>query len=200
MRLVRTAVVVLLAALVAGACSGGSGTAGSASAAPGSPSSAPASASPAPSGSGSSGGGGAVEGNPGSGATPVPVPPIGPGDSGGTVPSPTPTRVHPVAGLLSIHDVRATGLRAAMSGDHLVAQVYWWSGPAPCSELAGVAVAHAGTTFTLTVREGAAQLGIACPALAMYKVTSVDLGAVSPGRYTVNALGVDVGAVVLYAG
>lgn len=116
------------------------------------------------------------------------------------MPSPSPTAVRPVSGLFNVHDVRATALQASVSNGSLVARVFWWSGPPPCSELSEVKVDQTGNTFTLTVREGAQQLGIACPALAMYKVTTVDLGPVSRGTYTVNALGVDPGTVVVSTG
>jgi len=193
----RQIAALLLAALLVGACASGPAGSSSAASASTTPSSASASAAPAPSVSDS---GEAVAGNPGSGDSSVPAPPLSSGGAGGPIPSPTPTEVHPVAGLLAVHDVRATRVHAAMSGERLVAQVFWWSGPPPCSELSEVATARTGDTFTLTIREGAVQLGVACPALAMYKVTTVDLGPVAPGTYTVDVLGVDVGATVLYAG
>lgn len=210
MRLARSAFGILLAMLMAAvvaACAGGpvasspapaasASTAPSASSTPGASDAGGGSASSGPGGTG-----GAVSGNPGAGVTPGPVaPPVGPGQSPGKPLSPKPTEVRPVRGLLGIHDVPASEVRAAMSGDHLVATVSWWSGPPPCSDLAEVNVARAGTTFTLTLREGAAQLGIACPALAMYKATTVDLGPVAQGTYDVKAFGVDAPAVVLYAG
>jgi hypothetical protein len=105
-----------------------------------------------------------------------------------------------VANLLNVHDVRATEVRAFTVGDHLMATVLWWSGPPPCSSLDEVKVDHAGTTFTLTVREGAEQLGIACPALAMFKQSTVDLGRVAAATYSVVAQGVDQPATVVYAG
>jgi hypothetical protein len=55
--------------------------------------------------------------------------------------------------------------------------------------LAGVDVVRDGTTFTLTVREGAAQQGVACSEIAMYKATIVDLGKLDPGVYTIKATG-----------
>lgn len=211
MRLARPAVAVLLVGIVA-ACSGGAGLAGSASpqsssapasasaSASGSASAGPTSSAPASDGGrsgGGTGGSGAVGGNPGSGASSAPV---GPGESPGALPGPSPTEVQPVAGLLGVHDVRATTVQARVSSGHLIASVSWWSGPPPCSELSGVSAARTGSSFTLTVREGAAQLGVACPALAMAKATTVDLGPVTPGTYRVSALGVDVPAEVLYAG
>ncbi len=140
--------------------------------------------------------GGAVAGNPG--VTPIPV--DGPGASGGVVPVQPPTEVTPVANLQRVHDVRAAEVRAQMSGNHLTATVLWWSGPAPCSQLSEVKVVASGTTFTLTVREGAELLGIACPALAMHKATTVDLGPIAPGTYHIAVLGVDTPITVVYNG
>ncbi len=202
MRPLRPLIALSLAGLLTAACSAGPGAPVSASApAASAPPSASASASagPSPQASGNEGSG-AVGGNPGSGVTPVPITPGGPAQSAPPVPSPSPTEAAPVAGLLNVHDMHASALRASVSNGHIIARVFWWSGPPPCSQLAEVRVDRAGSTFTLTVREGAQQLGVACPALAMYKVTTVDLGAVSHGTYTVNALGVEPGITVIYTG
>lgn len=174
---------VLVAGIFASACTGGAPATGAA-------------------GSGNAGSGLAT-GNPGSGVAgstpgasathvpvdPVPMPPGGPGSPGG-VPMPSPSFVQPTPGLLSIHDVRAAGLSAVANAGHIQATVSWWSGPPPCSALAEVHVERSGNAFTLTIREGAVQLGIACPAMAMAKATVVDLGAVPAGTYTVGATGV----------
>jgi hypothetical protein len=204
MRLARPLVAVVLAGSLFGACSGGADISAALSA----PASASASAEPSAPASAASGSaeltpsasasdtGSAVGGTPGAGITPVPIAPVGPGQSPGGLPGPSPTEVSRVAGLLGVHDVRATAVEADVSNGHLIAKVFWWSGPSPCSELAAVSVELAVRTFTLTVEEGAEHVGVACPALAMYKVTSVDLGPVVPGTYRVNALGVDPGPVL----
>lgn len=185
-RLARPLVVGPLVAVVLAACSAGS-------MAPASP---PASSPPvtgaspstgASSGGGSGGGGGAV--------TPVPVQSGRP-----SIPAPSPIVVAPVAGLYNVRDIRATAVTLAASGGHLTASVFWWSGPAPCSVLAEVAVDRASDGIHLTVREGAQQLGVACPALAVYKTTTVDLGPATPGSTTVWALGVDQPATLVVAG
>lgn len=206
MRPLRPLIALSLAGFIVAACSAGPGAPGSTAPPASASGSASASAEPSPSTAGSSPeasgneGSGAVGGNPGSGVTPLPVTPGGPGQSAPPVPSPSPTEVAPVAGLLNVHDVHASALQASVSSGHIVARVFWWSGPPPCSQLAEVKVDRAGSVFTLTVREGAQQLGVACPALAMYKVTTVDLGAVSHGTYTVTGLGVEPGVTVLYTG
>jgi hypothetical protein len=176
----------LLAACTAAPAAPGLSGSPAASGSPSAPASSPSSApTDAP---------GAVGGNPG--VTPVPAP-GGPGSSGGFGPGPSPTEVQPVANLLNVHDVRATEVKASVSGTHLLATVQWWSGPSPCSVLAEVKVARSGNAFTLTVREGAQQLGIACPALATYKQTTVDLGPTSPGTYTVSATGADASVTII---
>jgi len=136
---------------------------------------------------------GSVGGNPG--VTPNPI--TGPGGSGIVIPAPSPTDVMPVANLKAVHDVRAGDLKVTTQDGHLMATILWWSGPPPCSALAEVKVAQTGTTFALSVREGALQLGVACPALAMSKRTTVDLGQVAPGTYTVSATGVDATVTII---
>jgi hypothetical protein len=117
----------------------------------------------------------------------VTSPPIAPG--GGTIPEPQPTMVTPVQGLAGIRAVGASAIEASPSGRDVIVRLSWWSGPAPCSVLAGVDSARDGATFTLTIREGAAQQGVACPEIAMFKATLVDLGPLDPGSYTIAAYG-----------
>jgi hypothetical protein len=137
------------------------------------------------SGDGSGGGGGSAPGNPGDGTVTSP-----PANGGGALPvPPEPSIVTPVTGLTGIHPVNATLLLPAVNGRDVAVKIAWWSGVAPCSVLAGVDVARDGSTFTLTVREGAADQGVACIEIAMYKATIVDLGKLDPGTYTIKATG-----------
>jgi hypothetical protein len=108
---------------------------------------------------------------------------------GGLIPNPQPSIVSPTTGLTGIHALNATLLQPSVNGRDVAVKVAWWSGIAPCSVLAGVDVARDGATFTLTVREGAAQQGVACSEIAMYKATIVDLGRLDPGTYTIKATG-----------
>jgi hypothetical protein len=186
----------LLPALVAAACTAGSASPG-ATTSNGSPPAIAPPASPVPE-SPSGGASGPTVGGPG--ITPIPVPPSGPTASGLPIPAPSPTEVVPISGLHNVHDVNATKVEARMSGNHIIATLFWWSGPSPCSDLSEVKVDRTGPAFTLTVREGARNLGIACPAIAMYKTTTVDLGAVAPGAYTVNAYGAEKPARVTFTG
>ena len=150
---------------------------------------------PAPVGPGSPGASGGI-------VVPVPVGPVpgGPGASGVVVPVPPPTLVRPVAGLTGIRDIGAESFSATARGSTLQVTVVWWSGPAPCSELADVAVRRSGTDLTLTVREGAAETGIACPAIATRKQTTAAIGTLSPGTYTVTVTGVARPQSVLVGG
>jgi len=84
-----------------------------------------------------------------------------------------------------------------VTGGHVRVTAVWWSGPAPCSELSEVKVDRAGNDFVLTVREGAAQMGIACPALAVHKQATVSLGVLPVGTYTVTALGIDTAPITV---
>jgi hypothetical protein len=179
------------AVLVIGACT----------ATPGSPSgSGPASpvasdtvpASPVPSAT-TGASGGVVEGAPG--VTPIPIGPGGPGSTPGPVGAQPPQTVTPVAGLLDVRDVRAESFTVDGSSGTIRVTIVWWSGPAPCSQLSEVRVVRsdtsAGSTFTLSVREGAAQLGVACPAIAVHKQTTVDLGPIRDQNWTIAVTGVD---------
>lgn len=183
----------LLAACTAGgpADSGGSGSAtgspaGPSPTAPSSPTPVPMPSSPGSPGAGDGGAGGGSQPNPGSSGlvhinpgNPVSPPAV----------HPEPTLVEPVAGLLGVHPVGAVALLPTVDGRHVTVQIAWWSGVEPCNVLAGVDTARQGRTITLTVREGAARLDVACIEIAVYKATVVDLGELAPGAYTIAAHG-----------
>jgi hypothetical protein len=63
----------------------------------------------------------------------------------------------------------------------------WWSGVEPCAVLDSVGVARDGQTITITLLEGTSDADVACIAIAVEKVTVIDLGELEPGRYTVVA-------------
>jgi hypothetical protein len=104
------------------------------------------------------------------------------------------------ANLHNIHDARAESFTVDGSSGTVKVTIVWWSGPPPCSQLSTVDVARVdaatGSTFTLTVREGSQQLGIACPALAVHKQTTVDLGPIRDEDWTISVVGVDQPQVV----
>jgi len=115
--------------------------------------------------------------------------PIEPGGGDGSGGMPQPTMVTPMAGLMGVHRVGAAALETSVDGGRLSVTIAWWSGVEPCNVLAGVDVARDGNTITLTVREGASRLDVACIEIAVYKATIVDLGELDPGDYTVAAFG-----------
>ncbi len=178
------------AVLAIGACTAAPGTpSGSGPASPVPSNAVPASPAPsAPSGVGG-GNGGAP------GITPIPIGPIGSGASLGPIVIQPPADEQPVAGLLDVRDVRAESFTVDGSSGTIRVTIVWWSGPAPCSQLSEVGVVRsdtsAGSTFTLTVREGAAQLGVACPAIAVHKQTTVNLGPIRDQNWTIAVTGVD---------
>lgn len=135
-----------------------------------------------PGGGGSGGGSG---GAPGSGIT-IPDFPL-PG--GGGQPGENPTIVVPKPGRLNVHPVGAAKVEARIDGRRVLVRVSWWSGVEPCYVLDSVLVERSGTNVTITIREGADRLDVACIEIAMLKATIVDLGELAPGTYTISAGG-----------
>lgn len=97
--------------------------------------------------------------------------------------------VEPNPAALRPHDASATRLIPALNGRRLAVQVEWWSGVAPCTVLAGVAVDRDGTTITLTVKDGIGDPDAMCIDIAELHATIVDLGELEPGAYTIRATG-----------
>lgn len=156
---------------------------------------------------------------PGAASTPKPTPTAVPGDpgngtggggsdpgSGGGIVNPNPGGVDPnqnplfgqanyltpVAGLLSPHPVNVQLVRALENEDGtIVADLRWWSGVAPCNQLDHVEVARddAARTIRFTVIEGAGKGDIACIEIAELHGTTVDLGTLAPGEWTLSAEG-----------
>jgi hypothetical protein len=139
-------------------------------------------------GDGSNGGGGGSSGSVG-GAPADPNAPIGSGGNvnDGTVPPGQAALVVPKAGRLQAHDVGVSLIEPRVDGHRVVVRLSWWSGVAPCTVLDSVRVDRDGTTITLTPREGADRMDVACIEIAHYKATLVDLGQLAPGEYTLKA-------------
>jgi len=95
--------------------------------------------------------------------------------------------VVPKPGRLDVHPVPAGTIEATVTGRRVQVRLTWWSGVEPCSVLDSVGVARTGTDISLTIREGADQLGVACIEIAMLKGTLVDLGELPVGTYTISA-------------
>jgi hypothetical protein len=103
-------------------------------------------------------------------------PPVGPGQ---------PTLVLPKPGQQNVRDVSIEQLSAKVAGRHVVLNARWWSGVEPCSVLDSVAVSRSGQTITVSVREGSDKGVEMCAEVAMLKVTTIDLGELEPGDYTI---------------
>lgn len=142
------------------------------------------------------GGGGGTGGNPGGGII-FPIP-------GGQDPDQDPlfgdaTYVTPGADLVNQHPVNVQLLRALQQEDGtVIADLRWWSGVAPCSQLdhVGVATDAAARTIRFTVIEGAGKGDMACIEIAQLSATTVDLGTLAPGEWKLSAEG-DAPAITL---
>ena len=82
-------------------------------------------------------------------------------------------------------------VRAAVGASGVTAEVRWWSGVAPCSALDSVQVDKDddAKAIKLTVIEGAGGGDVACIDIAQLKATTVDLGVLSAGTWTISAEG-----------
>ena len=176
----------LLALIVAGAgC-----TAGASSPGP-SPSPSPAEIDGGNS-DGGAGGGGAIIGKP--------IHPIGgnPIDSG-VPPLGEPKMVFAHPGQADVHPVSVVKLEVAVSGRRAALTAVWWSGIEPCTMLDSVLVRRAGSTISITVREGSPPNAgsVACIDIALLKGTLVDLGSLESGSYLVRTTDGDARPVSL---
>lgn len=141
------------------------------------------------SGSGSGSGSG---GNTGGGTLPGGIGGLFPGDPNQDPLFGQATYVTPAADLRNQHPVNVQLVRAVQteSGD-VVADLRWWSGVAPCSQLDHVEIAKddAARTIRFTVIEGAGKGDIACIEIAQLTATSVDLGTLAAGEWKLSAEG-----------
>jgi len=158
--------------------------------------------------------------------TPVPTPTAVPGDpgsgggsgssgsdpgSGGAIVNPFPgdpntdplfgkaTYVSPAQGLLNLHSVSVQLVRAVINDDATVtADLRWWSGVAPCTQLSSVSIAtdDGAKTIRLTVIEGSGGGQVACIDIAQLTATQVDRGKLASGSWTISAEG-DAPAITL---
>lgn len=94
-------------------------------------------------------------------------------------------------GQLDRHPVSVQRLRVTVDGRHVLAELRWWSGVAPCSVLDSVAVDRSddAKTIVLTAIEGAGAQGVACIDIAQLTATIVDLGDLPAGHWTISAAG-----------
>jgi hypothetical protein len=141
-------------------------------------------------------------------SAPVDAPP-GDGGDGGVVTPPNegggggiggpggPEQVVPKPGQLLVHPVPVTSIEARVNGRHVVLNARWWSGVEPCAVLDSVGVARDGQTITITLFEGTSDADVVCIAIAVEKVTVIDLGELEPGTYTVAGDPGDAAAVTV---
>jgi hypothetical protein len=199
----RFALLLPAAVLTLAACAG-------ASAAPSPTPSAPPAGTPAPTptavpgdpGSGSGGSGGGIT-DPGTGSG---------GGSGGTVggqpgggigglfpddPNQNPlfgqaTYLTPGTDLANPRPVNVQLVRALQRDDGtVVADLRWWSGVAPCTQLDHVRIARddAAHSIRFTVIEGSGKGDMACIEIAQLSATAVDLGTLGAGHWKLSAEG-----------
>lgn len=148
-------------------------------------------------GTGTGGSGGGTGGAPGAGIG-IPFP------GGGGDPNQNPlfgaaTYVTPGADLLNPHPVNVQLVRAVQDDDgSVIADLRWWSGVAPCSQLDHVDIVRddAARTIRFTVIEGSGKGDIACIEIAQLTATTVNLGTLAAGAWTLSAEG-DAPAITL---
>ena len=85
--------------------------------------------------------------------------------------------------------IHAVSLRAGVADSGAYARVGWWGGIPSCQGVAtSVGRRDADIVVTLTPTN-VAPPGTACPEIAMHRFMTVQLGALTPGTYTVHAGG-----------
>jgi hypothetical protein len=102
------------------------------------------------------------------------------------------TYVKPVAGLVNLRTASVGLVRAIVNADGTAtADVRWWTGVAPCSELDHVEIVKddAAKTINLKVIEGSGAGDVACIDIAQLTATAVDLGKLASGTWTISAEG-----------
>ncbi|HEU0236503.1 MAG TPA: hypothetical protein VFR14_08695 [Candidatus Limnocylindrales bacterium] len=114
-----------------------------------------------------------------------------PGDPG------QPQLVVPQSGQLMVHPVAIAELLARVEGRSVTLNARWWSGVEPCSVLDSVTIDRDGSTITIGLHEGTSDLDAVCIAIAVEKVTVIDLGELDPGTYTIVAASGDAAAITV---
>lgn len=149
--------------------------------------------------------------SPSVGPTPRPTPTAVPGDGGTGIgvtdpgvlnPLPPDANDNPLLGratyltpkgnLVNQRTANAQLVRAVVNADGSVtADLRWWSGVAPCTELDHVETVtdEDARTIDLKIIEGSFAGDIACIAIAQLSATTVDLGNLTSGTWTISAEG-----------
>ena len=132
-------------------------------------------------------GGGSDPGNGGGGIL-FPIPP-NPGDDPNLGDA---TYLTPAKGLINQRPMNVQLVRAFLDDDgRVTADLRWWSGVAPCNQLDRVEIHRddAAKTIHLTVIEGSGQGDMLCIEIAELHATTVDLGELPAGTWTISAEG-----------
>jgi hypothetical protein len=132
-------------------------------------------------------GGGSDPGNGGGGIL-FPIPP-NPGDDPNLGDA---TYLTPAKDLINQRPMNVQLVRAFLGDDgRVTADLRWWSGVAPCNQLDRVEIERddAAKTIHLTVIEGSGQGDMMCIEIAQLNATTVDLGELPAGTWTISAEG-----------
>lgn len=100
--------------------------------------------------------------------------------------------LQPAAGLINQHAVNVQLVRAVVANDGTAtADLRWWSGVAPCSQLDSIKIDRddAAKTIRLKVIEGSGPGEVACIDIAQLSAAAVDLGKLASGTWTMSAEG-----------
>src|SRR5262249_28746590 len=109
------------------------------------------------------------------------------------------TYVTPAQGLLNLHPVSVQLVRAVVNSDGTAtADLRWWSGVAPCSQLSSVQVTRddGAKTIHVQVIEGSGGGQVVCIDIAQLTATQVQLGTLASGAWAISADG-DAPAITL---
>lgn len=121
------------------------------------------------------------------GSIPPDAPVTSPPDGGGAPPADGDAKiVTPQPGQIDVHPVSAETLLATVDGRAVSVTIDWWSGVEPCSILDSIVVETGDAAFAITLREGRGPEDVACIAIAELHRTTVDLGELAPGTYTIR--------------
>lgn len=132
-------------------------------------------------------GGGSDPGNGGGGGILFPIP----GDPNDNPLFGDANYVSPGQGLVNPRTVNVQLVRAVVVDGKATADLRWWSGVAPCTQLDHVEIVRDDDAFMihLKVVEGSGQGDMACIEIAQLTATAVDLGTLASGTWTISAEG-----------
>jgi hypothetical protein len=105
--------------------------------------------------------------------------------------------VVPKPGTINPHPVAVEQIEPSIDGRHVTVKLTWTSGVEPCYVLDSVVVSRDGNAIFLTVVEGTGEEGAICIEIAQQKATTVDLGELEPGDYTIEATDSDIPPVTI---